>query len=115
LLLACLGIFGVMAYSASLRRKEISIRMALGATRSSLLVLLMTQSARPAVCGMLAGFVVSGIASHILKSQNIHLGSLDAPVLISVGSILALSCALAAMMPAWRAIRADIAETLRND
>ena len=53
--------------------------------------------------------------SWVLESQRIYFGSLDATVLGSVSSVIVASSAMAAAIPAWRALRADIAQTLRND
>jgi predicted permease len=115
LLLACLGIFGVISYGASLRRKELSIRMALGATRGSAATLLIRQSAWPAFAGMLFGFIFSLIAANILNHQLGNFGPLDAPVLASAAGILTVTCGIAALLPALQAVRGDIAQTLRND
>jgi predicted permease len=115
LVLACAGIFGVISYGAKLRSKEISIRFALGAGRGSLISLLMRQSMRPAMWGMLFGLAFGVAASWMLESQRIYFGSIDARVVGSVSFIIAASCALAALIPAWRALRADIAQTLRGE
>jgi predicted permease len=115
LLLACLGLFGVISYGATRRRKEISIRMALGADRSSIVTMLMKESAWPAVLGIVCGFTLSFIASELLKAQGVHLGSFDAPLVVFVASILAVTCGLAALSPALQAVRTDITQMLRND
>jgi len=115
LVLACIGIFGVISFGTRLRKKEISIRLALGARRRPLVSLLMRQSMRPAMCGMLFGLAFGTVTSWVLQSQRIYIGSLDATVLGSVSSVIVTSSAIAAAIPAWRALRADIAQTLRND
>jgi predicted permease len=115
LLLACIGVFGVISYSSSLRRKEISIRLALGANRRSLLVLLMKQSLGPAAVGGAGGLIIGLASSQILQSHRVYVGSLDAPVLISVAAVVAITCVCAALHPASRALRADIAQTLRDE
>jgi predicted permease len=115
LFLACLGVFSVISYGATLRRKELSVRMALGATRRSVVTLLMRQSAWPAAAGMFFGFAFSIIASDILNKQFRILGALDPLVLASAAGILSLTCGVAALLPAIQAVRGDIAQTLRND
>jgi len=115
LLLACIGVFGVISYSAGLRRKEISIRMALGANRGSLLTLLMKQSLNPAAIGTIGGFLISLAAAPVMEGNGVYLGSLDAPVLSSVAAVIALTCSAAAFAPARRALRANIAQTLRDE
>ncbi|HTG73485.1 MAG TPA: ABC transporter permease, partial [Terriglobia bacterium] len=115
LVLACIGIFGVISFGTRLRKKEISIRLALGARRRPLVSLLMRQSMRPAMCGMLFGLAFGTVTSWVLQSQRIYIGSLDATVVGSVSFVIVASSAIAAAIPAWRALRADIAQTLRND
>jgi len=115
LFLACIGIFGVISFGTRLRKKEISIRLTLGARRGPLVSMLMRQSMRPAMYGMLFGLAFGTAASWVLESQRIYIGSLDATVLGSVSFVIVASSAIAAGIPAWRALRADIAQTLRND
>jgi predicted permease len=115
LILACIGIFGVISYTARLRSREISIRLALGAGRQSVVSLLMKQSMRPAAVGLFTGLAVGTATSRILESQRIYLGSIDAVVLTSVALVIAATCTLAALLPAWRALHADIAQRLREE
>jgi len=115
LLLACLGIFGLISYAASLRRRELSIRMALGATRRSVVRLLITQSTRPALWGMLFGFGTSIVALRITNGKGGGLGPYDVSTFLYAAAVLAVTCAASALVPALRAIRGDIAQNLRND
>jgi|GEM_PF-528300 len=115
LLLACVGIFGVMSYGARVRRKELSIRLAVGAAPWRVAALLIKDSSRPAAAGMLLAIALGVAAARLLESAGIYLGSIDASVLISVISLISLTCLTATALPAIRAIRIDIAETLRNE
>jgi hypothetical protein len=115
LFLACIGVFSVISYGATLRRKELSVRRALGATRRSVVTLLIRQSAWPAAAGMVLGFGFSIVLSDILNKQLRILGRFDPSVLASAAGILSLTCGVAALLPAIRAVRGDIAQTLRND
>jgi predicted permease len=115
LLLACLGIFGLISYAASLRRKELSIRMALGATRRSVVRLLITQSTRPALWGMLFGFGMSIVALRITNGRAGGMGPYDASTFLYAALVLAVTCAVSALVPALRAVRGDLAQNLRND
>ena len=115
LLLACIGVFGVISYGASLRRKEISIRLALGAKNRSLVALLMRQSGSPAAIGVLCGFGIAFAASKVLEAQRVYLGSLDAPLLLSVVAVIGVTCGMAALLPSVRALRTDVAQTLRDE
>jgi ABC-type antimicrobial peptide transport system permease subunit len=115
LLLACLGIFALISYAASLRRRELSIRMALGATRRSVVRLLITQSTSPALWGMLFGFSMSIVALRITKGRAGGMGPYDASTFLYAASVLAVTCAVSALVPALRAVRGDLAQNLRND
>ena len=115
LVLACIGVFGVVSYGTSLRRKEISIRLALGAKNRSLVALLMRQSGSPAAIGVLCGLGIAFAASKVLEAQRVYLGSLDAPLLLSVVAVIGVTCGVAALLPSVRALRTDVAQTLRDE
>jgi len=84
---ACLGIFGVVGYGVTLRTKEIGIRMALGADRSSILGLLLRQLACPAALGLVLGVVSSLPIAMLLAGQPFYL-RLDDPSVYAAALIL---------------------------
>jgi len=117
LLLSIAGLYGVLSYTLAQRTREIGIRMALGATGSAVVSLVMRQSARMAALGVVIGLTVSfavlrTLASLVRLSQVsfLDLGSFAAAVLV-VGA----ATALAAYQPARRATQIDPAETLRAE
>jgi predicted permease len=117
LVLSVSGLYGVLSYALSQRTREIGIRVALGATASAVVRLVMLQSARVAGAGALAGGVVAFVALHVLNSA-IHLRTaslLSVPAFAGSLVLVLASAALAAYQPARRAARVDPAQTLRAD
>ena len=115
LLLACIGLYGVMAYSVAQRTRELGIRMALGAGRSGLLRLVIGQGLRLLVIGIGIGAVGAGLASPILESQLYEVGRFDPSVFIGVSLTLVAVGALACWLPARRATRVNPIEALRAE
>lgn len=115
LVLACLGIVGLVAYTISQRTKEIGIRMALGARPSHLLLLLSRQLLRPLLFGLLGGIGVAAAVSRLLSHQLYGLSHLD-PVAYAGATLLFLVLAgLAGLVPARRAITLDPVPALRSE
>jgi ABC-type antimicrobial peptide transport system permease subunit len=115
LLLACLGIVGLVAYAVSQRTKEIGIRIALGATRSHVLLIVLRQFSRPVIAGLLVGMAGAAATSQILRRELYGISSLDPTAYLSATGIFMLTVALAAMVPARRALRVDPLRALRFD
>ena len=114
LLLACLGIFGVVSYAATLRAREIGIRTALGATRGRLLGALLRRVLSPVAVGMVLGLVASAPLVLALSADPFYL-QLDDPVaLVSALGTLAISALVAATWPAARALRGNPVDALRQ-
>jgi predicted permease len=107
LLLAAIGLYGVVAYSVSQRRREISIRMAVGADRGHVLGLVLRQGITLAVGGVVAGMLAALALGNVLSSLLVGLSPSD-PLTFAVISLLLLAIAsLASLLPARRASRAD--------
>src|SRR5262249_6614518 len=85
--LACLGVFGVVSYGASLRTKEIGIRVTLGANRGSMVVMLLRQPAWPAVVGLIAGIAAAVPVATMLEGKPLYLRSVDASVYIAAALV----------------------------
>jgi putative ABC transport system permease protein len=115
LLLALLGIYGVLAYSVSLRRQEFGIRIALGSGKPGLVRLVLRQAAAPVLFGTAAGLVLAFIALRWVRSLLYETPVLD-PAAIG-GSLLLLlaAAALAAFIPARRAASVDPMQALRAE
>jgi predicted permease len=115
LVLAAIGTYGILAYSVSERRKEIGIHMALGATRSNVLGMVLGQGMRLAIVGLLAGLAASLALTRLLRAQLFNVQPSDP---LTIGSVVAfIGCvALAACyIPASRATRVDPMVVLRDE
>jgi ABC-type antimicrobial peptide transport system permease subunit len=115
LLLACLGIAGLVAYAVSQRVKEIGIRLALGAARGHILALVLRQFSRPVIAGLIAGIAGAAGLSQILRRQLYGISALDPEAYLAAIAIFLLTVATAALWPARRALRIDPLRALRHD
>lgn len=113
LLLASLGIFGVLAYSVEQRRREFGIRTALGAQRSQMLVMVMRQGLRPVALGLAIGIVVAMLGGRLLQSLVFGVSPLDLLTFVSVAATIMFVAAAACYIPARRAMTADPVVALR--
>jgi predicted permease len=115
LLLALSGIYGVLSYSVSQRTREIGIRMAIGAPASAVAILVLKQSMKLALIGSAAGLVLAFAVWRVLASRVFFMGAFDGMSFV-VGVLVPLvSAAVAAYVPARRALLVDPAITLRHD
>lgn len=113
LLLAAVGIYGVMAYSVTLRRQEMGIRVALGAAPRDILKLVMGQGMRLTLAGVVAGIVVSVMLTRLLTSLLFGVRAIDAGVFGGAALVLIGAAFLACYLPARRATRVDPMMALR--
>ncbi|MGH8637685.1 MAG: FtsX-like permease family protein, partial [Burkholderiales bacterium] len=115
LMLACLGIFGVVAYAVKLRTREIGIRRALGADRPAVFATLLRQLAWPVSLGMVAGTAVGMVASRLLGGAPFHLAVTDVIAPTTALAVFALAGLAAALLPASRAMSEDPVHALRHE
>ena len=113
LLLAAIGLYGVVSYAVTQRTPEIGIRMALGASRTEVSRIILLDGMKPAAIGLVAGMLASVAFSHILKSLLFGISTLDSITFLAVPLLLALTAAVACLVPAHRATRIDPTEALR--
>ena len=115
LLLALLGVYGVLAYSVSLRQQEFGIRIALGSGKSALIGLVLRQAALPVLLGTIVGLTMSLIALRWVRSLLYQTPVMD-PLAVG-GSVLLLliAAAIAAIVPARRAASTDPMRALRTE
>ena len=116
LTLTCIGIFGLVAYTVSLRTKEIGIRLALGAGRESVLWLVLKGLAGPVAAGLVLGaaLVLLGLAKP-LSGAPLFIDSSD-PLAIAISlGLLAAAGLVASYVPAIRALRIDPSSALREE
>ena len=115
LLLACVGIVGLVAYSVSQRTREIGIRMALGASSSHVLTSVLRQFSLPVGGGLLAGVGAAAALSMILRRALFGVSSLDPAAYVAAIGVFALSAGIAALWPARRALKVDPLRALRSE
>jgi putative ABC transport system permease protein len=115
LFLTIMGIYGVVAFLVGRRRREIGIRMALGAQRRDVLRLVLQQGMRPVAWGSVAGIGASLVASRFLASQLYDVSSSDPLTLAVILSLLLGTALLACWLPARRATKVDPIVALRYE
>ena len=115
MMLAGLGIYGVIAYLVSLRRREIAIRMALGANRRRVLRLVLGQGMRLALIGVALGALGAFATTRLIRSQLYEVSPTDPASFIIAALVLAVVGLLATFLPAVRATRVDPMRALRAE
>ncbi|MGH9613155.1 MAG: FtsX-like permease family protein, partial [Bryobacteraceae bacterium] len=115
LLIACLGIFGLVAFAVSRRTKEIGLRMALGARPSHILAAVLRQFSLPVAAGLLVGVGVAAALSQLLRRELYGISNFDPITYLAAVGIFTIVVALAALLPARRALRVDPMLALRED
>jgi predicted permease len=114
LILASLGIYGVISYSVSQRKQEIGIRMALGASAGNLQTLVLTQTLKLAAAGMALGLLASWLLGRTLQGMLFGVRPSDPMTFAAALVLLMAVAALAGYLPARRASRLDPVEALRD-
>jgi macrolide transport system ATP-binding/permease protein len=115
LVLASVGLYGVMAYFVVRRTSEIGIRMALGATRASVIAIVMRGIGIQVAIGLALGIPAALLAGHLMASQLYEVGAYDPWSLAGATVVLALCAAIAGLVPARRAASIDPMKALRTE
>jgi len=115
LTLVVIGLYGVVGYAAAQRRREVGIRMSLGADASAVVRLLMSTGLRLVLIGGGIGLVLTILSSRLMSGLLFEVGALDPVTLVAVVVILVGVSAAATLFPAWNAGRIDPAKILRSE
>src|SRR2546430_11458237 len=107
LMLASVGLYGVLSYLTTQRTGEIGVRMTLGAQSEEILRLMLGDGLRPALYGLTIGLVASIWAVRVIQSMLYGTRPLDPAIFASVAASMLVVAALACLVPAWRASRID--------
>jgi predicted permease len=114
LVLAMVGVFGILAYSVQQRVRDIGVRRTLGATTHNVLGLVVGNALRVVAAGLVVGLVLSIAAGRLLAAVLFGVEPLDLVTFVTVTVLLLLTAALSTAGPAWRAARIDPAAALRS-
>ena len=115
LLLASMGIYGTVSYMVVLRTREVGIRMALGANRRDVLFLMLRESTRPVIAGLIAGMILAVGASYLLRKVLYGLSTVDGVSFGGVALLFLTIALLASYLPSRRAMRVDPMVALRYE
>jgi putative ABC transport system permease protein len=115
LVLGIIGIYGVLAFLVSKRTREIGIRMALGARRKDVMLLIMKEGARFSLTGIALGLAGAMAVTRLLASELYGVSAVDAVTYLSVTGVMLLVTLLACYVPTRRAMRVDPLTALRQD
>ncbi len=115
LLLAAVGLYGVVAYLTEQRRREFGLRMAVGATGSQILTMVLRQGCRRVAAGLVLGLALSSAATRFLASMLYGVPPLDLATYAMAALLLMLVMLAATLVPAWRASRLNPTLALRAE
>jgi putative ABC transport system permease protein len=115
LLLASIGLYGVLSYAVSQRRRELGVRAALGASRLQLLYLIVTEGLSVTLAGLIVGLVASAALTRFMRAALFGVGPLDATSFVAAPVALILVAMAACLRPAIHAASVDPARALRSE
>jgi predicted permease len=115
LLLACVGVYGVTAYSAAQRTREIAVRMAIGARKSDVIRMLLARGGRIALAGCVAGLPLAIAGARLIEGELFRVSAWEPSVWGTLPACLLIAVFAASFVPAVRASFTDPAEALRQD
>jgi len=114
LLLAAIGLYGVLAYNVSQRTHEIGIRLAMGAGRYDLIGMVLRRGLVLVGLGLLFGVVGAVPGTLLLRQLLFETQTLEPSIYVAAVAVLAFAAMLACLLPAWRTTRVDVVEVLKR-
>ena len=115
LLLASIGLYGVMSYTVSQSTRELGLRMALGADASNVMRLMMSRGLLLTTTGITIGIGLALLLTRLLGNLLYHVSPRDPPAFGAAFAVMTLASAAACFLPAWRATRTDPIRALRAE
>ncbi|MEM7416008.1 MAG: FtsX-like permease family protein, partial [Gemmatimonadota bacterium] len=115
LLLAAVGLYGVVAYSVSQRTREIGVRIALGAAADHVVGMIVRQGLRPVLAGTVLGLIISAYGARLISSMLFGVSPQDPITIVGVTALLVLVTLAATAIPARRAARVPPATALEAE
>jgi predicted permease len=113
--LACVGLYGTISYLVNVRRREVGLRLALGAMRGRIVRQFLSQGVRISVLGCVAGSILAIASGQLISGMLYGVSTTDAATLSGVGAIVLAVSILASLLPALRASRLDPMQVLRDE
>jgi putative ABC transport system permease protein len=113
--LACVGLYGTLSYSVSVRRREVGLRLALGALRGQIVKQFLWQGLGVALLGCVAGWGLAAMFGRVLSTMLYGVSSSDVPTLFAVVLLVLVVAAVASLLPAIRAARTEPMQVLRDE
>jgi putative ABC transport system permease protein len=113
--LACIGVYGLLAYAVTSRTRDIGVRLALGATRTEVVRMIVREGLAIAVPGVVVGVPCALAAARLVRSQLYGVGPNDPSTLMSASAVFILTGVVASLVPALRASKIDPMKALRQE
>jgi ABC-type antimicrobial peptide transport system permease subunit len=113
--LACMGLYGVMAYTVARRTNEIGIRMALGARPADVLAMVLREGLLVVIIGVAAGVPIALLTTHVVQKLLFGINATDPVTIGAAAALMILVSSIAGFVPAWRAMRVDPMVALRHE
>lgn len=114
LILAAIGVYGVVAYMVGQRTQEIGVRRALGAKAADVLMMLLQEAMRPVALGIVIGIAGAFAATRLLTAMLFDVSATDVTTYVGAAGVLAIAALLASVVPARRALRVDPITAVRE-